>query len=226
MLLRAYKNDNGFAPDADTSRPVPTPAQPARNSALGPIVAMEPFVVTAARIRDPGLLAVYGLYEHDTGEDGKAREFLEKAVTIGGVRPRAYVVLAGLRYAEAMAQPLGSGGKLSAAQAATILHPLSTAMQSSSAPELFNLMIATWEHCEAKPTEVDIGRIVEGVGRFPRNPRLAYRAALVCAQSGYTGQAAELIERSLVFATEEKSRADLARLRATLVSHEMRHVHD
>ncbi len=217
MLLRAYKNDNGFAPDADSTRPAAPPAQPAHNSAPGRVVALEPFVVTAARIRDPGLLAVCGLYEHDTGDDGKAREFLEKAVKTGAVRPRAYVVLAGLRYAEAMAKPLGSQGKLSAEQAASILEPLSTAMRSSSPLDIFNLMIATWEHCEAKPDDVDIGRIVEGVARFPRDTRLAYRSALVCAQGDYDAQAAELIEKGLIFAPDEKSRADLVRLRATLV---------
>ena len=216
MLLRAYKNDNGFAPDADAARPAAPPTQPASNAAPGRVVAMEPFIVTAARIRDPGLLAVYGLYEHDTGDDGKAREFLEKAVMTGGVRPRAYIVLAGLRYAEVMAKPEGSQGKLSAAQAASILGPLSTALRSSSASDPINLIVATWEHCEAKPTEADVEKIVEGVARFPRNTRLAYRAALVCAQSGYAAQAAELIEKGLVFATDEKSKADLGHLRATL----------
>jgi len=47
---------------------------------------MKPFVVSASRLHDPELLAVYGLYEHDTGDDGKAREFLEAAAKAGAVR--------------------------------------------------------------------------------------------------------------------------------------------
>ena len=218
MLLRAYKNDNGLPPDVDTSHTDERPARPPRNAARGPVVAMEPFVVTAAHIHDPGLLAVYGLYEHDIGNSAKAREFLEKAVEAGVVRPRACIVLAGLRYAEAVGQPAGSAGKISVRQAALILEPLRAALRSSASSDIYSLIVATWAHCEAKPTEDDADKMVEGVARFPRNTLLAYRSALVCAQSGYAAKAAELIDRGLLFATDESKKDFVGRLRSALAA--------
>ena len=216
MLLRAYQNDNGLPPDVAPAGQVERPARPAPQAAPGPVVVLEPFVVTAARIHDPGLLAVYGLYEHDTGRDTRAREFLEQAVQTGVVRPRACLVLAELRYADARGKPLGAQGKLSAGQAAAILEPLQLALRSSSAPDLYNLFLATWEHSEAKPAAGDVARIVEGVALFPRNAQLAFRSALVCAQSGYAVEAVALMNQSLVFASEKSRRDYFERLRAAL----------
>ena len=59
---------------------------------------MKPFVVAASHIHDPALLAVFGLYEHDVGNVGQARELLEAASANGAVRPRAYVALAKLLF--------------------------------------------------------------------------------------------------------------------------------
>ena len=97
--------------------------QPAPNVVYGAPVAMKPFIVSAAQIHDPGLLAVFGLYEHDIGNAAKAREFLEAALRSGARRPMANVVLAELRYSGAVAGPSGRGGRLSASQAAAILNP-------------------------------------------------------------------------------------------------------
>jgi hypothetical protein len=218
MLLRAYRDDNGLPPDVDPAPLGERSAKPSQNAALGPAVVMKPFVVTADRIHDPGLLAVYGLYEHDTGNDGKAREFLEAAVKAGVARPKAYLVLAELRYAEATGKPLGSKGKLSAQQAASILAPLQTALRYPPAPDVYALIVETWVRCEAKPSGRDVEDIVEGVTLFPRNTRLAFRSALVCALSGYAAQAGELIDKGFVFATRESDREYFRRLRSTLVA--------
>ena len=113
-----------------------------------------------------------------------------------------------------MAKPAGSQGKLSAEQAAAILEPLQTALRSPSAPELYDLLVATWAHCEAKPSESDVEKIVEGVALFPRNTLLAFRSALLCAQSGYAAQAAELLDKGLVFLGDERKRDYLDRLRS------------
>jgi hypothetical protein len=218
MLERAYREDNGFPPDVEPFPGGERSPNSSQDAAYGAVVAMKPFVVTATRIHDPRLLAVYGLYEHDIGDDGKAREFLEAAMKAGAARPRAYLVLAELRYAEAIAKPLGSEGQLSAPQAASIIEPLQTASQNPPDLEVYRLIVETWTHCEAKPADRDIARIVEGVALFPRNTDLAYRSASVCARGGYPLQAAELIDKGLVFATEERAKERLERLRAALAA--------
>jgi len=218
MLLRAYRDDNGLPPDVDPSPQGGRTAQPSPKDASGSVVVMKPFVVTATHIHDPGLLSVYGLYEHDTGNDDKAREFLEAAVTAGVVRPKAHLVLAELRYVEAIGKPSGSEGKLSAQQAASILEPLQTALQYAPVSGVYHLIALTWAHCEAKPADRDVEKMVEGVALFPHNTRLVFLSALVCARSGYAAQAVVLIDKGLVFATSESDRDNFRRLRSTLVA--------
>jgi hypothetical protein len=215
-LRRAYQYDNGLPPEVDPSPSDMRPAKPSRDHPGEPPVVLKPFVVTAARIHDAGLLTMYGLYEHDTGDDVKAREFLEKAVKTGTVRPRARVVLAQLYYAQAMAQPLGANGKLSPQQAAAILAPLSTFPQTSSYFDADALIVATWLHCEAKAPASEIAKIMEGVAQFPRNTQLIFLSALVCSQSGDLVQASGLIDRSLIFVTDAEERSKFERLRAAL----------
>lgn len=212
MLERAYRMDNGLPPDADPAAGGGRSASPPPNAAVGPAVVMRPFVVTAARIHDPGLLSVYGLYEHDIGEDAKAREWLEAAAGAGAGRPRAYLVLARLRLAEAQAHPRGIGGRLSAWQAASVASLLGAPPGRPPSAEASTLAVDAWSRCEAYPSENDIARVVEGVARFPRGTELAYRAALLCARGGYPVQACELAAKGLVFAVGAGDRARLERL--------------
>jgi hypothetical protein len=217
MLERAYRDDNGLPPDVDPSGGGGRTAAPTAGAAAhGPTVVMKPFVVTADRIHDPGLLAVYGLYEHDVGDDGKARELLEAAAKAWVVRPRAYLVLGELRYSEAIAKPLGTRGRLSGEQAAFVLEPLHAALRYPPVPGVYGLIEETWSHCDAKPGAGDIGEIAEGVALFPRFTPLAYRSALLCAQSGYAAEAAEMIDKGLLFATNRDSIEHFERLRSTL----------
>ena len=170
---------------------------------------MKPFVVTATHIHDPRLLAVYGMYEQDAGNDDKAREFLEAAMRTGVVRPRAYLALAKLRYAEATAKPLGTKGKLSAQQVASILEPLQGALGTPPASDAYGLFVQTLEHCESHAGNLEIEKLVEGVTLFPRYTALAYHSALVCAQSGFAAQAAAMTDTGLAFTADKSSRHDL-----------------
>ncbi len=77
ILERAYRDDNGLPPDVAPPSSGEVSAKLPGNSSPGLVVNMKPLVVTASRIHDPRLLAVYGLYEHDIGNDGKAKELLE-----------------------------------------------------------------------------------------------------------------------------------------------------
>ena len=68
--------------------------------------------------RDPGLLAALGLFECAIHNDIAAQGFLELAVSAQVVRPRAYVELARIRLANALAEAGGVGENLNASQAA------------------------------------------------------------------------------------------------------------
>jgi len=217
VLERAYRHDNGLLPDVAPSNDGDQSGASSRAAKPGSAASVQPFVVAADRIHDPGLLAVYGLYEHDSGDDGKARAFLEAAVRAEVVRPRAYLVLAQLRYSEAIGKPLGSGGKLSAQQAASILDPVQTALSRAPGADAYRLIVETWAHCEARPAERDVEEIAGGVALFPRDVILAYRSAIVCAHSGYVAQAAEMIEKGLVFAYPGSDRDHMERLRTALL---------
>ena len=187
--MRADRDDNGLPPDVAPPDSGEVSGDIARKFPARPGGTMKPLVVTASRIHDPRLLAVYGLYEHDIGNDAKSKELLEAAVKVKVVRPQAYAVLAKLRYAEAIAKPLGPKGKLSAKQVASILEPLRTVLQNAPTPEVFSLLVETWAHCALKPTERDVEDIANGIGLYPRDVGLAYISAAVCANGGYTAQA-------------------------------------
>jgi len=216
ILRRTYQYDNGLPPEVDPSTPGTQTARSSQNPSAEPTIALQPFVVTAARIHDPALLAVYGLYEHDTGDDAKAREFLGKAVETGAIRPAANLVLAQLNYADAVAHPLGADGKITGAQAAAILAPLSRVVAYASTFDTHALVVQTWLHCEARASTDDIARIVEGVARFPRSTQLAFTSALVCVQNGDFAHAATLIDRGLIFVTDDAQRAKFEHLRQAL----------
>ena len=216
MLTRAYEIDNGLPPDAAPAPPDERTARPAPPMPAGPVVALPPLVVMADRIHDPGLLAVFGLYEHDIGDEAKARAFLEKAAKSGVARPRAHVVLSQLRYAEAIAQPSGPNRRLSAAQTGFILEPVRVALQSSFTIEAYGLMVETLARSEANPLALDLQTILDGVAQFPNNSRLALRAAQLCAQSGNVTRASELIDQSLAFVRDEDTKREFQRLRSSL----------
>jgi hypothetical protein len=216
MLTRAYKMDNGLPPGAEPKPEEEKDFRPIPRKAGEPVVHLEPFVVLAERIHDPGLQAVFGLYEHDIGDDEKARAFLEKAAKAGVVRPTAYLVLAQLRQAEAAIKPLGRDGKLSAAQADFILEPAKVALRSSATVEAWGQIVETLARCEVKPSSADLEIIVAGVSQFPRDISLARRTALLCIQAGNPEHALELIDRSIPFVPDEDTRQKFQTLRTSL----------
>jgi hypothetical protein len=200
VLERAYRDDNGLPPDVNPSHPGKEPRHAPQVHA-GPVVALSPIVITADRIRDPLLLAVYGLYEHQVGATAKARELLEKAVEARTPRPEAFRVLAGLRYDEALARPAGPEGKLDSRQVSSILEPLRVCLERNPGSNAYFLFIDTWEHGAPRPSREDLAIVSEAVRRFPRNPLLVYRAARLSAQAGYAAEARSFLGQGLPFAT-------------------------
>lgn len=124
--------------------------------------------------RDPGFLAVMGLYETEIGDDGKASGFLESAVAAGAVRPRAYTELARIRFNLARIKPAGIGGRLGAEQVASVLAPLRAARRLSPPQfDTYVLFATTLLQGVTVPDRDDMALLDEGLRLFPADSRLA-----------------------------------------------------
>ena len=167
--------------------------------------------------RDPRLLAVMGLCETDAGNDAEAREYLESAASLGPMRPRACYELGRLRFAEACANPLASGGRLSIAQAVTILRPLFDARaQQPPLPDVYELIAEVWARVASTPKREHLAVLDEGVRLFPRRTALAVRAAELNLRFGYRDVAAALTEIAAQAPPDDGSRERIAALRRAL----------
>lgn len=146
--------------------------------------------------RDPELLASLGLLERQSGKDERARKLLEAAFgTEPATRGRAHFELARLRFADAATAPAGPDGKLSVAQAESVLSPLFAArVQPPPIAAGYETMADVWLASELKPNREQIGYLFEGVRQFPRRAALTYKSALVCAAHGFTEETRALIE--------------------------------
>lgn len=219
VLLRAYRGDLGMPTDSDSGADAADTAAAKRNNAAGVAVVMQPIVVSAARIHDPALLAVYGLYARDIGDDAKARELLEAAAKAGARRPAAFRELARLRYTDAAAHPAVPGGKFSAGQIAFAIEPLLRARQMTPADlSTYGLMAAIWLHAAAKPSAADLAFLTEALALFPKNATFAYDAASIYAKFGFAAEASRTIDGALPFATDDGVRGDLTRLKKELAT--------
>jgi hypothetical protein len=169
--------------------------------------------------RDPRLLAVLGLCECDAGNDAEAREYLEAAVAIGPIRPRANYELGRLRFAEFRAQPAGGNGGLSVAQTADVLHPLFAARAAAPPlPEVYELIAEAWAHSVAIPTRAHLAVLDEGVRLFPRRIELVLCAADLNVRHGYRAEAATLIDLGNVLADSDATRQRVSALQQQLAT--------
>jgi hypothetical protein len=167
--------------------------------------------------RDPRLLAVLGLCEVEAGDDVAAREYLEAAVRIGPVRPRANYELARLRLAEFKASPGGASGGLNVAQTADVLRPLFAARADQPPlPEVYELIAEAWAHSEAKPTRAHLAVLHEGVRLFPRWIALVLRGAELHLNHGYYSDAAALVDVAVLVADDDLARGRIAALQQQL----------
>ncbi|HUR57955.1 MAG TPA: hypothetical protein VM029_09625, partial [Opitutaceae bacterium] len=167
--------------------------------------------------RDPRLLAVLGLCESEAGDEVAAREYLEAAVRIGPVRPRANYELARLRLAEFKASPAGTGGRLSVSQTADVLRPLFAARADQPPlPEVYELIAEAWAHSESKPTRAHLAVLHEGVRLFPRRIELVLRGAELHLKHGYDDAATTLIDVAVLVADDDAARKRIAALQQQL----------
>jgi hypothetical protein len=176
--------------------------------------------LTAAYIRgerDPQLLAALGIFQHTAGDDERARKLLEAATSAKVVRPAAYLELARLRYADALAQPGAPDGDFSPAQLSSVIDLLLTARkQIPPLPGVYELLADTWAHSPVRPKRDEVAVLVEGVSLFPTRLRMLYQTSLFCVDAGMTDVAGRLIDYGLRVAPDPKIRATFEKLKATL----------
>jgi hypothetical protein len=175
--------------------------------------------LTAAYIRgerDPQLLAALGTFQHHAGDDERARKLLEAATAAKVDRPAAYLELAQMRYADALAKPATADG-FSVAQVSSIVGLLNTARkQVPSLPGVYELLCDTWVHSAAKPKREEIAVLVEGVKIFPTRLKLMYQTSLFCLDAGMNELAGPLIDYGLKIAPDAKVRDAFAKLNEAL----------
>ncbi len=185
----------------------------------------EPYIAQARRTlhrafdagdRDPRLLATLGLCEIDAGNPAGALPFLEPAIALGVVRPRAYYELARLRFAE-LRRGASETKVFSFAELAPIIQPLRQAlMQAPPLPEIFGLLGEAWARCELPPNAAELVELENGARLFARRPAVGYAIARALARHGKSAEAAALLAATAGYATDESMRAEIARLRAEL----------
>jgi hypothetical protein len=167
--------------------------------------------------RDPQLLAAIGLMERAEGDDAKARKVLEQAAKDKAVRPRAYLELARLRFAEAAAKPTEGGDRFNGEQTAAVLTPLFTARtQPPPLAEVYELIAETWGRSVITPGKEHLAVLDEGVRRFPRDTALIQATATQKIRAGLVTEAAQLIDFGLRTATDVTARQKLETLKASL----------
>lgn len=166
--------------------------------------------------RDPRLLAILGLCEIDAGNPAAGRDYLEAAARLDVVRPRAWLELARLRFADQLAAAPG-GGRLDAGQVAGVLAPLFTARsQLPPLPEVYELIADVWSHSAVPPTPGHLAVLSEGVSLFPRRPSLVQRAAALFLDHGHVAEAAAFIDLGLRIAPDDAERARFTALQSRL----------
>ncbi|MBI5768306.1 MAG: hypothetical protein HZA93_10960 [Verrucomicrobia bacterium] len=166
--------------------------------------------------RDPRLLAALGLYACEAGDEALARDYLEAAARSGELRARAWVELARLRHAAAVAA-LPPGGKLGVTQASSLLTPLFAARRLN--PPLvaaYELIADVWSRCELPPTRGHLAVLDEGVALFPRQAELVYRTASLYLERGWPAEARNYLDLGLQIAPDEKTRARFVELQSRL----------
>jgi hypothetical protein len=128
--------------------------------------------------RDPGFLAVLGLYAVERGDTDQARPILESAVAANAPYPRIYDELARIRFKEAHADPKGPNSKLSPDQIASVMALLQGARRLSPPQRATYLLYAlALASGPAKPTAADWDVLDEGLRTFPGESELATMVA-------------------------------------------------
>jgi hypothetical protein len=160
--------------------------------------------------RDPALLAAIGLLERVDGDEARARKFLEAAVHEKVQRPRAYLELARMRFAE-------GPDRFTPEQTIAVLTPLfSTRSQRPPLPEVYELIAETWARSAVTPGPDHLAVLDEGIRFFPKDHALVYATAVQKIRAGLLPDAKALISRGLRVAPDVAARTKFETLQASL----------
>ena len=167
--------------------------------------------------RDPNLLAAIGLYEARHGEEDRARKFLEAAFAAKAVRTESNVMLARMRFAEAVAKPAGPEGRFSAAQVNAVLDPLRLARGRPPAYlPLYELAGDVWARSATTPSKDDAKLLIEGAMSFPTRLKLIFQAGVLARDAGEVRAAHALADHGIKYSPDGGPRQRFEALKATL----------
>lgn len=165
--------------------------------------------------RDPNLLAALGLYEKSSGEEVRARKFLEAAFGGKSKRADACVELARLRYADVLAAAAAGDGRLTAGQLASVLEPL---RQGRGVPPLFALYDTAAEALARSGPKIqrdDAMLVVEGAQLFPTRLKLVYQGAVLANEVGELKAAHALADHGIKYGPDAKAKERFQGIKAS-----------
>lgn len=167
--------------------------------------------------RDPNLLAALGMYEKASGENERARKFLEAAVAGKTTRPDACLEVARMRYADALAKPEGPDKMFSAAQVKAITEPLLLGRkQPPHNYAIYDLLADTWARSAVKPKREDAIPVIEGALLFPTRLKLVYQCVFFAAEIGDNKSAHALADHGIKYAPDATVKKRFEDVKATL----------
>ncbi len=166
--------------------------------------------------RDLRLLASLGLCELDAGNAAVAREFLERSVAGGVVRPRAAYELARLRWGDLVrGQP--ATRQFTADEIAPVIEPLRVGFdQEPAIAELIELWADACARTSAPPKAEDVQRLVRGAQLFIAVPRVCLRVARALGRHGKTTEAIDVLGAGFLHVGDDTIRAQFTQMFAAL----------
>jgi hypothetical protein len=167
---------------------------------------------------DPQLFAALGLCEVDAGDPAAGRPWLEQAIAMKVVRPRAYFEVARMRWLE-LTRNTGETSGFTRAQLDPVLAPLRVAItQSPPLPEAHMLLADAWLRCRERITPSDFVALTDALPLFRRVPGIAYRVALLHVREGRRAEARQVAAVALEFVSEPETRVQFDKMLAALAA--------
>lgn len=167
---------------------------------------------------DPGVHAVCGLLEYETGHPAEARPHLEYAFAHGGAGTRALLALARVRLAD-LSVGLADADRLPAEVLERVLTPLFAAKDMRPAvAEVYQLIGEVWGRSSVTPRRGHLAVLVEGAGLFPDRSDLLWLAADLHHRHGYEVEATDLARRGEQNTADPELRARFSSLLTALKS--------
>lgn len=167
--------------------------------------------------RDPELLGSLGLMARQRHDDARAKTYLEAVAEAPATipRPRAYLELARLRYAQI--QSANGNRPLNEQQLIEVFTPLFAAHAlPQQLAENYLEIAKMWKHTTYIPKRDHLAVLEKGMRLFPRNGNMAVATADLLITYGYKADAAAIVQRTLDSTDDPKLKAHMEELRRRL----------